>query len=133
MGVAIAFGWRQGKGARMKIVKFAALVAVLGFGGCFTPEAAPQPVENVTVTLAQGRTLQNAVMTAATRRRWVPSAQGNVIRCTLSQREHLVVVDVVLTDAQTFSIRQVQSNIPVRKYDQWINNLSREIVYQASR
>ena len=118
----------------MKIVKVAALVAVLGFGGCFTPEAAPQPVENVTVTLAQGRTLQNAVMTAATRRRWVPSAQGgNVIRCTLNQREHLVVVDVVLTDAQTFSIRQVQSNIPVRKYDQWINNLSREIVFQASR
>ena len=116
----------------MKIVKVAALVAVLGFGGCFTPEAAPQPVENVAVTLAQGKTLQSAVMMAATRRRWVPSAQGNVIRCTLSQREHLVIVDVVLTDARTFSIRQVQSNIPVRKYDQWVNNLSREIVYLAS-
>ena len=133
MGVAMAFGWRQGKGTRMKIVKFAALAAVLGFGGCFTPEPAPQPVENVTVTLAQGRTLKNAVMTAATRRRWLPSAQGNTIRCTLNQREHLVVVDVVLTDERTFSIRQVQSNIPVRKYDQWVNNLSREIVFQASR
>ena len=117
----------------MKIVKIAALVAVLGFGGCFTSASAPQPVENVTVTLSQGRTLQSAVMTAATRRRWVPSAQGNVIRCTLSQREHLVIVDVVLTDDRTFSIRQVQSNIPVRKYDQWVNNLSREIVFQASR
>ena len=119
----------------MKIVKIAALVAVLGFGGCFTPESAtPQPVENVTVVLAQGKTLQGAVMTAAARRRWVPSAQGgNVVRCTLSQREHLVVVDVVLTDAQTFSIRMVQCNIPVRKYDQWVNNLSREIVFQAAR
>ena len=119
----------------MKIGKVAALVAVLGFGiaGCSTPEVAPQPVENVTVTLAQGRTLKSAVMTAATRRRWVPSAQGNVVRCTLSQREHLVVVDVVLMDARTFSIRQVQNNIPIHKYDQWVNNLSREIVFQASR
>ena len=118
----------------MKIVNVAALVAVLVFEGCFTsPEAAPQPVENVTVALAQGRTLPCAVMAAATRRRWLPSAQGNVIRCTLSQRDHLVVVDVVLTDERTFSIRQVQSNIPVRKYNQWVNNLSREIVFQASR
>lgn len=119
----------------MKIGMVAALVAVMGFGiaGCSTTEAPPQPVENISVTLAQGRTLKSAVITAATRRRWMPSAQGNVIRCTLSQREHLVVVDVVLTDARTFSIRMVQSNIPVRKYDQWVNNLSREIVFQASR
>ena len=30
-------------------------------------------------------------------------------------------------------IRMVQSNIPVRKYDQWVNNLSRGIVMRASR
>ena len=119
----------------MKIMKVAILIAGLGFGiaGCSTPEAAPQPVENISVTLAQGRTLQSAVMAAAARRRWTPSSQGNVVRCTLSQREHLVIVDVVLSDDRTFSIRQVQSNIPVRKYDQWVNNLSREIVFQASR
>ena len=49
------------------------------------------------------------------------------------QREHLVVVDVIPVGAKAFSIRMVQSNIPVRKYDQWVNNLSREIVLQASR
>jgi hypothetical protein len=90
-------------------------------------------VENVSVTLAQGRTLSSAIMTAAARRRWVPQNQANgTIRCTISQREHLVVVDVVPNGEQSFSIRPVQSNIPVRKYDQWVNNLSREIVFQAS-
>ena len=49
-----------------------------------------------------------------------------------SQR-HLVVVDVVPNGSNAFSIRFVQSNIPVRKYDQWVNNLSREIVFQAAR
>ncbi|MBR6735175.1 MAG: DUF1294 domain-containing protein [Kiritimatiellae bacterium] len=34
---------------------------------------------------------------------------------------------------QSFSIRLVQSNIPVRKYNQWANNLGREIVFRASR
>lgn len=117
----------------MKIAKVAALVVVLGFVGCFTEESAPKPVENISVTPAQGRTLKSAVMMAAAHRRWMPSEQGNIIRCTLSQRDNLVVVDVVLNDERTFSIRQVQSNIPVRKYDQWVNNLSREIVFQSSR
>ena len=116
----------------------AAMLAAMGCGicGCFsTSEApgAPAPVENVSVTLAQGRTLSSAIMTAAARRRWVPQNQANgTIRCTISQREHLVVVDVVPNGEQSFSIRPVQSNIPVRKYDQWVNNLSREIVFQAS-
>ena len=64
----------------------------------------------------------------------MPQAQANgTIRCTLTQREHLVVVDVVPNGEQSFSIRLVQSNIPVRKYNQRANNLSREIVLQASR
>ncbi len=116
-----------------------ALCAAMGFGlaGCFSEavdQGTPTPVENVSVTLAPGRTLSGAIMAAATRRRWLPQAQaGGTIRCTLSQRDHLVVVDVVPNGEQSFSIRMVQSNIPVRKYDQWVNNLSREIVYQASR
>ena len=81
-----------------------------------------------------GTLTTGAIMAAATRRRWLPQAQaGGTIRCTLSQRDHMVVVDVVPNGEQSFSIRMVQSNIPVRKYDQWVNNLSREIVYQASR
>ena len=115
-----------------------ALCAALGFGlsGCFTAsveQGTPTPVENISVTLAPGRTLAGAITAAASRRRWLPQAQANgTIRCTLSQREHLVVVDVVPNGERAFSIRFVQSNIPVRKYDQWVNNLSREIVYQAS-
>ena len=117
----------------------AAMFAAMGCGicGCVSTSDAPgtpAPVENVAVTLAQGRTLSSAIMTAATRRRWLPQSQENgTIRCTISQREHLVVVDVVPNGEQSFSIRPVQSNIPVRKYDQWVNNLSREIVFQASR
>ena len=125
----------------MKIKKLfaVALCAVIGCGlvGCSSTGAdgyAPAQIENVAVTLAPGRTLAGAVTAAATRRRWMPQAQANgTIRCTLTQREHLVVADVVPNGEQSFSIRLVQSNIPVRKYNQWANNLSREIVFQASR
>ena len=114
------------------------LVAAIGCGlvGCQSEEvsAAPMPVENISFSLAKGQTFSGAVTAAATRRRWLPQAQADgSIRCTLSQREHLVVVDVIPVGAQMFSIRQVKSNIPVRKYDQWVNNLTREIVFQASR
>ena len=104
--------------------------------GCSTTpvQTAVTPVENVAVEYAQGRTFASAVNLAATRRRWLPQAQADgSIRCTLSQREHLVVVDVVPGGEQSFSIRLVQSNIPVRKYNQWADNLAREIVVQASR
>ena len=125
----------------MKIKKLfaVALCAAIGCGlvGCSSTGAdgyAPAQIENVAVTLAPGRTLAGAVTAAATRRRWLPQTQANgTIRCTLTQREHLVVVDVVPNGEQSFSIRLVQSNIPVRKYNQWANNLSREIVLQASR
>ena len=43
-----------------------------------------------------------------------------------------VVVDVVLAE-KSFSIRKVNSTVPERKYNQWANNLQREIVHQASR
>ena len=123
---------------KIKEIVVGALIAAIGCGmvGCQSEEVAatPTPVENISFTLAQGRTFASAVTTAATRRRWLPQTQADgTIRCTLSQREHLVVVDVVQVGTQAFSIRQVQSNIPVRKYDQWVNNLSREIVFQASR
>ncbi len=104
--------------------------------GCSTTPAqtAVTPVENVAVEYAQGRTFASAVELAASRRRWLPQAQADgSIRCTLSQREHLVVVDVIPAGAKAFSIRMVQSNIPVQKYNQWVNNLTREIVLQASR
>ena len=124
---------------KIKRVVAVALCAAIGFGlaGCFSAavdQGAPTPVENISVKLAPGRTLPGAINAAASRRRWLPQEQDNgTIRCTLSQREHQVVVDVVPHGDRAFSIRMVQSNIPVRKYDQWVNNLSREIVFQASR
>jgi hypothetical protein len=129
----------------MKAMKTMAVALVAGLScvlaGCMssdtdTPKAtaAPTPVENVSVELAPGRTLQGAIMAAAAHRRWLPTKKADgTIRCTLSQREHMVVVDVVPVGEKAFSIRMVQSNIPVRKYDQWVNNLSREIVMRASR
>ena len=129
----------------MKAMKTMAVALVAGLScvlaGCMssdtdTPKAtaAPTPVENVSVELAPGRTLQGAIMAAAAHRRWLPTKKADgTIRCTLSQREHMVGVDVVPVGEKAFSIRMVQSNIPVRKYDQWVNNLSREIVMRASR
>ena len=125
----------------MKIKKLFAVALCAAIGcvlvGCNSTAVdgyAPAQIENVTVTLAPGRTLASAVTAAAARRGWLPHAQANgTIRCTLSQREHLVVVDVVPNGDQSFSIRLVQSNISVRKYNQWVNNLSREIVFRASR
>ena len=129
----------------MKAMKMMTIALVAGLScvlaGCMssdtdTPKAtaAPTPVENVSVELAPGRTLQGAIMAAAAHRRWLPTKKADgTIRCTLSQREHMVVVDVVPVGEKAFSIRMVQSNIPVRKYDQWVNNLSRGIVMRASR
>ena len=125
----------------MKAMKMMTIALVAGLScvlaGCMssdTATAAPAPVENVSVELAPGRTLQSAIMAAAAHRRWLPAKQADgTVRCTLSQREHKVVVDVVQVGEKSFSIRMVQSNIPVRKYDQWVNNLSREIVMRASR
>ena len=71
--------------------------------------------------------------TAATRRRWVPSVAGSTVRCTLVQRQHLVEIDVVLEGADSYSIKCVSCNVPLAKYQQWINNLQREIALQASR
>ena len=123
---------------KIRTIAAAALVAAMGCGmaGCETSAdvgGVPALIENVNVTLAPGQTFASAVTQAATRRRWVPQQQANgTIRCTLTQREHLVIVDVVPTGPQSFSIRLVQRNIPVRKYNQWANNLSREIVARAA-
>lgn len=45
-----------------------------------------------------------------------------------------MVVDVVPGDGgKSFSVRPVESNISVRKYDKWVNNLCRDIVNRTSR
>lgn len=90
------------------------------------------PVEDVSYVLAPGRTFEGAVCRAAARRRWAPQKiSAETIRCTLVQREHRVVVDVV-QKGSSFSIRLVESNIPIPKYNQWVDNLRREIVARAA-
>lgn len=115
-----------------------ALLALAALAGCetfFDFEAEPQPVENIAVRLAPGRSFEGCVVTAAARRRWLAQTLPNgTIRCTLRQRSNLVVVDVVPGDGdKSFSVRPVESNISVRKYDKWVNNLCRDIVNRTSR
>lgn len=124
----------------MKVAKLlavaAASVALSVVSGCFSgavAEGRPRDIVNVSYTLAAGRTFSEAVNSAAVFRRWTPRTLDNgTIRCTLEQRQHRVVVDVVPANG-TFSIICVESNIPNRKYDQWANNLCREIVARAIR
>ena len=82
--------------------------------------------------LAEGKTFQQVVVRAAAKRRWESQLMDNgVIRCTLRQRKNIVVIDVVSTGNQLFSIRPVHSNIDIRKFEKWIANLKRDIVIQA--
>lgn len=104
--------------------------ASLGGGG--DPYVAERPMAIENVSIPPGKPLNAAIFAAAARRKWTPQQQADgTVRCTILQRGNVVVVDVVPTGERTFSIRQVQSTIPVRKYNQWANNLSREIVYRA--
>ena len=82
--------------------------------------------------LAEGKTFQQVVVRAAAKRRWESQLMDNgVIRCTLRQRKNVVAIDIVPTGNQLFSIRPVQSNIDIRKFEKWIANLKRDIVIQA--
>ena len=93
----------------------------------------PPPITGISVVVKDREALEKAVVAAATRRRWVPSVAGSTVRCTLVQRKHLVEIDVVLEGANSYSIKCVSCNIPQAKYQQWINNLQREIALQASK
>lgn len=114
----------------------AALCASACFTGCGTmrAEEEPIPMENIQVSHVGGKPLAAAVQEAAARRRWMTNAIGEgTIRCTIIQRDWRVVVDVVLLSDDAFSIRPVESNLTVRKYNQWVTNLCREIVARAAR
>ena len=120
----------------MNIRRFLAIAICMGMGcgiiGCASTEV-PIQAENVSVILAPGHTLPVAIAAAAARRGWLPQKQEDgTIRCTFQKRDNLVVVDVVPNDKQSFSIRRVQSNVSVRKYNQWVNNLVHDIVFSAS-
>lgn len=92
-------------------------------------------IENFPVVPAPNRTLPGAISIVAARRRWIPSVQPNgSIRCTMRQRDNLVVVDVIPSiDGKSFSVHCIDCNIKPKKYEQWINKLCREIVKQATK
>jgi hypothetical protein len=88
---------------------------------------------DVPVVIAEGYTLERALLVAANRRRWVPvKTAENTYRLTITQRGNACCVEVIL-GKQSFSILPMTSNIPVRKCDQWVNNLQREICLRAQR
>lgn len=106
------------------------------FVGCSTgrSDVAQRSFDNVSYTLAAGRTFDRAVAAAAVRRRWTPQTLDNgIYRCSLVQRDHRVVVDIVPAGPNAFSVKAVESNIPARKYNQWVDNLVREIVMHAAK
>jgi len=120
----------------MNIKRFLAIAICMGMGygiiGCMSAEV-PIQAENVSVILAPGHTLPAAIASATARRGWLPQKQEDgTIRCTFQKRDSLVVVDVVLNSEQSFSVRLVQSNVSVRKYNQWVNNLVHDIIFFAS-
>ena len=119
----------------MKRSMMISLVVLCGIVGCMTPEATlPGNIENVAVAVKEGGRLKDAVIAAASHRRWVPTERdGTTVRCELVQRAHRVVVDVILLDDRRYSILMVESNIPARKVSQWVNNLQREIAKYAAR
>ena len=111
------------------------LISIGCFGtGCTSSRIGglPPPSENVMYVLAEGKTFQQVVVRAAAKRRWESQLMDNgAIRCTLRQRKNVVVIDIVPTGHQLFSMRPVQSNIAMRKFEKWIANLKRDIVIQA--
>ena len=119
------------------IAAAAALPAVAIFSGCASgggSPAMPAEIYGGQYVLAEGRTFDAAVKAAAANRRWTAQTLENgTVRCTLVQREHRVVADVVPLPGNAFAIRCVESNIPAKKYMQWADNLRREIVFRAGR
>lgn len=91
------------------------------------------PVMDVPVFVAHDYTLEKAVLAAASRRQWIPvKTSDNVYRLTIRQRNNICSVDVIM-QKDSFSIIPVESNIPVRKCNQWVLNLQREICHRAQR
>lgn len=126
----------NGKVAAVAALAISAIVATSGCSIVGSATGANQTVaiENVTITLAPGRTIALATQLAAIRRKWIPQTmEDGTIRCTIVQRSSKVVVDVVPMSENSFSIRKVESNLSNRKYNKWAMNLCREIIVKASR
>lgn len=112
------------------------IICLVGLAGCFTVSdiGVGASVVDVPVFVAEGYSLERAIVSAAQRRRWQSKKiDEKTYRLMIIQRNNRCVVDVVMNGEKSFSILPVESNITVRKYDQWVQNLSREIVHRADR
>ncbi len=89
-------------------------------------------VINSPAYVAEGYSLERAVMAAANRRRWsVEKLSENTFRLTIHQRTNLCSVKVTTGDG-CFSITPIASNITIAKYNQWVRILEREIRHRAN-
>jgi hypothetical protein len=111
-------------------------LSLMALAGCSTFQTigVGSPIVDVSVFVDEGYSLDRAVISAAKRRSWVPNRKDEkTYRLTIIQRNNRCVVDVVLNGNESFSILPVESNITVRKYNQWVQNLLREIIHRAER
>ena len=110
--------------------------------GCFSPQSVPS-IDRVPVTVVKaGRGMSEVIRTAAAKKGWAASeAKPGTVRCTLLVRTHKVVVDIPYTK-DSFSIHYVdsedmeydaQNKMINRKYIQWVRNLEKQIMIEASR
>lgn len=116
--------------------KIALIAVAVLLGGCslFESVGTGDPVRDIQVTVSEGKALYDAMMSAANRHHWTVTANADgAYRLSHFQRKNRCIVDVTLNGNESFSILPVESNIPVRKYDQWVDNLRREIIFRASR
>ena len=92
-----------------------------------------EPVVDAYVIVADGFSLEKAVLAAANHRKWsTVKVADDTFRLTIRQRDNMCCVDVVMKK-DSFSILPVESNISVMKYNKWVRNLEREIRHRADR
>lgn len=118
----------------MRKLMLLAMVSLLVGCRSFRAEEPRVEVNNTTVVLTAGHNLRGAVVQAATRRHWTVQQQANGdIRCQILQRGNVVTIDIVIVSDTTYNIKFVESNIPNRKYNQWVVALQREIAKWAAQ
>lgn len=105
--------------------------------GCTTSERRDAPAsnyENIPISVREGMKLKDVISSAAVRRGWIPAdIDENTIRLQINQRSNVVVVDAVVIDSTHYSLRFVKSNIPDRKYIQWVGKLMASISKAANK
>ncbi len=125
---------------------FGMIVSLLGLCGCATDEIVSNSNEivstsdmvgsslSVSVVAPSAEKLKEAVIQAATSRRYVPEViDAGTVRCTWVKRAHRVVVDVRIERADLYTITCRECNISNNKYTSWMLNLQRSIAKFAVR